>query len=258
MSWSHLHRMAANTLIMGQCRSRALGLYMMQHPKALTLCWHSVDTVFMLCWRSVDALLTRCWRSVDTHFEVQWYQHIRYCLSRLPIHRLCINAVAQPLEYTRCNTQNRWRSVDAHCQSGAVTMSRSLLFRIAATTMIMDICRTTALGLYKMQYPKSLTLCWHSVDALLMLYWRSVDTLLTLCWRSFGGVAVSTHTILPVKAANTLIIDKCRSTAFGLYKMQPTKSLTLCWRSFLDWGSDHVAIAFAQNGCQYVDYGYMP
>jgi hypothetical protein len=103
-----------------------------------------------------------------------------------------------------------------------------------------------------------LTLCWHSVDAVMMLCWRFVDALLMLCWRSFGGVAVSTHTILPVKPANNSIMDKCHSTAFGLHKMEPTKSSTLCWRSFSDWGSDHIVIAWIQNGCQYGDYGYIP
>jgi len=135
-----------------------------------------------------------------------WPCHDHFCSEQLPIWWLWISAIAEPLDYTRCNTQNRW----------------------------------------------------HSVDNLLTLCGCSVDNPLTLCWRSFWGVAVSTHTILPVKAANTSIMDKCRITAFGLHKMQPTKSLTLCWRSFSDWGSDHVVIAFAQNGCQYVDYGYMP
>jgi len=118
--------------------------------------------------------------------------------------------VAQPLYYTRCNTQNHWHSVD------------TLLTRV-----------------------------W-------MLCWRSIDALLTLCWCSVCGVAVSTHRISPIKAANTSIMGKCRSTALGLYKMQHTKSLTLCWRSFSDWGCDYVAISFAHNGCQYVDSGYMP
>jgi len=204
MSRSHLHRMAANTLIMGLCRSRALGLYMIQHPKALTLCWHSVDTLLMLCWRSVDSLLTRSWCSVDAHFEVQRYRHTQYCLWWLPILWLCINAVAQPLDYTRCNTQNRWRSV----------------------------------------------------DNLLMLCWCSVDNLLTLCWRSFWGVAVSTHTILPIKAANTSIMGKCRITALGIYKVQHPTLLTLCWCSFSDGGWDHVSFSFAHQGCQYVDNGY--
>ena len=72
------------------------------------------------------------------------------------------------------------------------------------------------------------------------------------------GVAALTQTILLIKAANTSNMGKCRSTALGLYKMQHTKSLTLCWRSFSDRCCDHFTIAFAQNGCQYIDYGHMP
>jgi len=48
------------------------------------------------------------------------------------------------------------------------------------------------------------------------------------------GVAALTQTILPIKAANTSNMGKCHSPALGLYKMQHTKSLMLCWRSF--WG----------------------
>jgi len=72
------------------------------------------------------------------------------------------------------------------------------------------------------------------------------------------GVAALTQTILPIQAANTSNMGKCHSTALGLYKMQHTKSLTLCWRSFSDRCCDHVTIAFAQYGCQYIDYGHMP
>jgi len=136
-------------------------------------------------------------------------------------------------------------------------MSRSHLHRTAANTLIVDICRSRALGIYMMQHPKALTLCWYSVDTVLMLCWRSVDAVLMLCWRSFWGVTVSTNTILPIQAANTSIMDKCRSTALGLYKMQHKKSMTLWWRSYSDRCCEHVMIAFAQNGCQYVDYGYM-
>jgi hypothetical protein len=111
--------------------------------------------------------------------------------------------------------------------------------------------------------PWDYTICntqnhWHSFDTLLMLCWCSFDALLMLCWRSFWGVAVSINTILPINDANTSIMSRCRSTAHELYKMQHTKSLTLCWRSFSDWGCDHVMITFAHNGCQYVDSGYMP
>ena len=126
-----------------------------------------------------------------------------------------------------------------------MTISRSLLPRTDANTLIMGTCHSRALGFYMIQHPKSLTLCWRSVDAVLMF-----------CWRSVWGVAVSTPTILPLKAANTLIMDKWRISALGLYKMQHPKLLTLCWRSCSDSGWDHVAFSFAHQGCQYVDYIY--
>jgi len=159
----------------------------------------------------VDALLTLIFR------EVLWPCHDRIFTERLSICWLWAYAVAEPLEYTWCNTQKRWHSVDT-----------------------------------------LLTLCWHCVDTVLMLWWRSVDAVLTLCWWSFWGVTVLTNTILPTKAANTSIMDKCRSTALGLYNMQHTKSLTLWWRSFSDRCCDHVTITSAQNGCQHVDYGSIP
>jgi len=124
-----------------------------------------------------------------------------------------------------------------------------------ANTSIMDKSHITPLGLHKMQHPKSLTVCWHSVDAVLMLCWCSVDPLLTLCWRSFSGAATSTFMILSIKAAYTSIMGKCHSTALGLYKIQHPNFLTLCWRSFSEWGCDHVAVSVEHKGCQNVDYG---
>jgi len=155
----------------------------MQHLRLLTLCWCSVDALLTLCWCSVDALLMLCWRSVDAHCQVKWHQDWRFCLERQPILQLWANSVAHPLDYTRCNTQIRWRSVDAHFQTGAVTMMLFLLHIKAADTSIMGKCHSIALGLYKMQHPRLLTLCWRSVDALLMLCWRCVDALLTLICR---------------------------------------------------------------------------
>jgi len=156
----------------------------------------------------VDTLLTLIFR------VGLWPCRLLFCTQRQPIRWLWVNAVAQPLNHIRCNTQDCWCSVDA-----------------------------------------LLMLCWCSVEALLTVCWRSVDSLLTLCWRSLLGEATPTLTILPIKAANTSIMDKCRSAALGWYKMQHTKSLTLCWRSFSAWGCDPVAFAFANKDCKYVDYG---
>ena len=137
----------------------------------------------MLCWCSVDALLMVCWRSLDAHYQVKLRLHWRCCKYRWPILLIWINAIAQPLDDTWCNTQNRWRSVDTHFQIGCLTMSLFLLRTKAANTLIMGNCHTTALESYKMQHPRLLTLCWRSVDALLTLCWWSVDALLTLIVR---------------------------------------------------------------------------
>ena len=77
--------------------------------------------------------------------------------------------------------------------------------------------------------------------------WRSVDALLMLWWHSFSGEVKSRLTILPIKAAYTSIIGKFRSTALGSHKMQHPNSLTLCWRSFSEWGCDHVAVSVEHN-----------
>jgi hypothetical protein len=220
------------------------------------------------------------------------------------IHQLWIAASKSLTNYLIYKTKNCRGSID---DWGVVALTQTILPITCANTSIMSKCRNIALGLYKLQHPKSftlcgrsisdwhcnhvtisfahngceyfdygelqlhspwiihdatpkivdtlLTLCWHSVDTLLTLYWCSVDALLTLCWRSVCGVTVLTHTILPIKAANTSIMGKCHSTALGLFKMKHTKSLKLCWRSFSDWGCDYIAISFPQNGCQYADSG---
>jgi hypothetical protein len=266
LSQFHLRRMAANTLILGLCCSKALGLYMMQHPNPLTLCWHSVDTVLMLCWRSVDKLLTNCWRTVYADFGVQWYGHTWYYLQSLRILRLCIYTVAQPLEYTKCNTPNRWPAVDAHFQGGDVAMSQSLLLRTAASTLIMDICRSRALELYKMQYSQSLTLCWHYVDAVLMLCWRSVDAHVQT------GALTMSRSLLLRTDANSFSMRTWHRRAPGFYKIQHPKSLTLCWQSvdavlIHSWQSVDALMMLnlrcssinrhniTYKGCQYFDYG---
>ena len=64
-----------------------------------------------------------------------------------------VNAIALPLDYTRCNTQNCWCSVDA----------------------LLTLCWRSVDAL--------LTLCWRSIDALLTLCWHFVDALLMLIFR---------------------------------------------------------------------------
>jgi hypothetical protein len=159
------------------------------------------------------------------------------------------------MDDTKCNTQNRWRSVDANFQIGAVTMSLSQLPTMAANTLIVGKCCSTALESYKMQHPRLLTLCWRSVDDMLTLCWRSVDGLLMLRWGSVWGEGTSTLKNLRIKATNISIRDNYHSAARGWFKMQHTKSWTFCCHSFSDWGFDHVASSLTHKCCQYVDYG---
>jgi hypothetical protein len=136
-----------DTSIMAKSHITALGLFKMQHPRLFMLCSHPVDAHLMLCWCSVDAQLMFCWCSVDTHCQVKRRWHYPYCQCRRPILLLWIKAVAQPLDDTRHNTQNRWCSVEAHFQTKAMTMLPSLLPILAANTLIMSKCGSTTLGL---------------------------------------------------------------------------------------------------------------
>ena len=142
------------------------------------------------------------------------------------------------LHYPICITSNWWLSVDT-ALTDSIRMAPWVCYilfwayGVAIHWLWIAVCKSlTNYLIYKTKT------CGGSIDA----------------W----GVAALTQTILPIKAANTLIMGKCHSTALGLYKMQHTKSLMLCWHSCSDWGSDHVAIYFAHNGCQYVDSEYMP
>jgi hypothetical protein len=141
------------------------------------------------------------------------------------------------LHYPICITRNWWPSVEA----GSTDSIRIALwvcyilfwaYRVGICWLWIAVCKSlTNYLIYKTKT------CGRSVDA----------------W----GVAALRQTILPIQAANTSIMGKCHSTALGLYKMQHTKLLTLCWRSFSDWGWDHVAIYFAHNGYHSVNSKYM-
>jgi len=162
---------------MGKYRSTTDGLYKMQCPKSLRLCWRSVEALLTLNLRCSDIdtnhishkggqtsimgkchstdlglykmqhqkLLTLCWHSVDALLTLCWCS---------------VNAVL-----TLC-----WRSF-----WGVVTLTLNISPIKVANTSIIGICRSTALGLQQIEYPNSLTHRWCSVDALLTLCWCSVD-----------------------------------------------------------------------------------
>jgi len=88
-----------------------------------------------------------------------------------------------------------------------------------------------------------------------------VDAPLTLHWLAFEAhfpneAVTMSLSLLPIKAAKMLIMDNSKQIASHLASLQDHESLTLCWRSFSEWGCYHVAFSFASKGCQYIGYGY--
>jgi len=57
-----------------------------------------------------------------------------------------------------------------------------------------------------------------------------------------------------IKAADTFVMDNGEQIASQLTYLEDQKSLTLCWRSLSECGCYRVALSFAYEGWQYVDY----
>jgi len=156
----------------------------------LAICWRSVDTLLTLCWRSVDALLTLFWRSVDAVLTLCWrssFHVVATTVITLPIQAantliidkshslaLALHQMQHPKLLTLCLC-----SVDAlfvlcghsvvalltlcwHSLLGVMTSIFTILTIQESNTPIMGPSHSTALGLYKIQHPESMTLCWHS------------------------------------------------------------------------------------------------
>jgi hypothetical protein len=152
-----------------------------------------------------------------------------------------------------------WCSVDALLTHwwrsfwGVAVSTHTILLVKAAITSIMDKCCSTTLGLHKMQHTNLLTLCW-----------RSVDAVLTLCWLSSFRVVKTTLPLLPIQVANSSIMDRHRSLAFGFYQMQYPKFLTLCvccidtLLTFIFRCRDIDIYRIDYNRAQYADYVYKP
>jgi len=154
----------ANTSIMGKSHSTALGLYKMPPPKWLALGWCSVDALLMLFWPCADALLMLCWCLVDPLLTLWWCS----VDALLTLCRRSVDAL-----WTLC-----WHSVDTeltlcwHCVDALLThilrcsdINTNYITNKGGQILIMGKCHGTAFGLYNMQHPESLMLCWRSVDA---------------------------------------------------------------------------------------------
>ena len=84
--------------------------------------------------------------------------HLLICLERLPTSPWEGSAIKCHIDYPRCETKNRWRSVDADFHDGAGSMSLPLLPINAANTPFITICNQLPLRSPQMQDQKLLTL----------------------------------------------------------------------------------------------------
>jgi len=73
--------------------------------------------------------------------------------------------------------------------------------------------------------------------------WRSVNA------HAKNGAVTVLLSLLPMKAANTSIMHKNDQVTGQLPFLKDHKSMTLHWRSCQEWGSDRVAISFANKSC---------
>jgi len=84
------------------------------------------------------------------------------CLERLPTPPQWRSVIKHHLDYPRCETKNRWHSVDAHFHDGAGSISLPLLPIKGANTPFMTRCNQSPVRLHNMQDQKLLTVCWPS------------------------------------------------------------------------------------------------
>jgi len=92
----------------------------------------------------------------------QWPWCSLFCLSKLPIRRLCLTATKSLFNYHTYKTKNRWRSVDAYSHNGAVTVMLMFLPIKAANTSVMPNSKQIAIRLLYLQDKKPCTLRWRS------------------------------------------------------------------------------------------------
>jgi len=106
--------------------------------------------------------------------------------------------------------------------------------------------------------PSRLPICWLWIPA---SKWHPNGLTFKIknCWRSidahFQNMAVTLLiSLLPTKAAHTLVMDNSKQIGFQLTYLPQKISLTLRWRSVSECGCYRAAVSFAYNGCQSVEY----
>ena len=106
--------------------------------------------------------------------------------------------------------------------------------------------------------PSRLPICWLWIPA---SKWHpnGLTYKIKNCWRSvdahFQNVAVTVSiSLLPIKAAHTLVMDNSQQIGFQLTYLPQKISLRLCWRSVSECGCYCATVSVAYTGCQSVDY----
>ena len=142
---------AANIWYMNVCNQSEHILPNMRSWKSLTLHWRSFSecgsehVTEVLLSKGSQYLIHECLQLIRTRIiqdaklkiiDAPLALNLRkgrclccclFCLYNLPIHWLCIAATKSLCNYHTYKTTNRWRSVDAHSQNGALTVLLSLL-----------------------------------------------------------------------------------------------------------------------------------
>ena len=178
--------MAANTMIMHSNNQIACELPDLQDQKLMTLCGRSYSEWGLECvatsfahkdsqyhiyeWpQPIATQITNDARStiVDTLLTIlfrmrQGAYGSLFCLKGQPIPHWWMAATDRHSDYQWCKTNNRWHSVDAQIQNGAVSVWLSLLHTNPANITLMIGRKWSPSRLRMMQYLKSLTLHWHS------------------------------------------------------------------------------------------------
>ena len=127
----------------------------------------------------VDAPLTLTFRIG------QWPCRCVFSLQRLAIHWLCESVTKLSSNYIPYMTKNRWRSVDAHFQNGAASMS------FCSLPIRLPICWL---------YEPATELISNDLTYMTRIHWRSVDA------HSQNWAVTVLLSLLHMKAANTLVM----------------------------------------------------
>jgi len=85
-----------------------------------------------------------------------------FWLKRQPVHCIWILATHYPSDNQRCIAKDHWRSVDTHCQKGALNLPHIFLPIKAAKRWVIDNTNHVTFQLHYLHDQKLFTACWRS------------------------------------------------------------------------------------------------